>query len=965
MLARENGWLECADVLRDWLLNKDKDLREREDAVGEDTGLYTFRDRQPSVGTLDSAEGSLRKRLQMKRSIDNAFNMLRPSATGLCDTYLRAHANSSASSTRNQNDPPSPAVTPLGEYTFYPVDSNSNEAISERRPSLPQIDIDVLRKSSSPNMSCSRRPRSAGNGAEPSQPSPQRSHSRKLGSKYSLLNMFKKGQASAEGAHANTSPIPTPEPSVTGFSSSNPIAIPAAGSSPSSSPNDPSSFTSRFRFRMGSDASMRGQAHVPLAVELHHALVQQLPHSRNLSASGVSPNRGGAVFDDDVIVVADGLPSTPPTRPGILRAHNRSSSSGHSQAQAQLGAKSSFRALRFDSSSSSASKTGGSSNHYRKGSNSSRSPTRRLKGTASINSLIHREDSPGSESRAGKELSVPDSAPSATIDFTEVRADLEEDEEEYGRPIQRPDDDVGTAEPAEPKSRLTELRTESRPRGESFASSSSSLSPILSPDATVVTVSAEFPFSINRPPPMDDLEQQQQQHLSVPHSGEGDNRLRGDSVSSMSTDGSNNPQLSLSGTTATSSGSVTTPVYSPSDLTSSGPALSSSHLKEKNQVPSEANQDSTTEDGYIASSDALNVGLQERRSHAPLDINIRSISSHAQAEALVQRAQQSILDMADHLPDEPTSAGLTSGRTPLSAKLAAYGESLAIERRLKKEEEEKEKRGKAGVLVGEDERTSGRSRTAVFARDQSGARGTSRGGKAHRGGLDRQFSLEHKSSRARSSSRVRELKRPSTSAGTSAENRELSTITPYHDPTHSRLSPDLAHDVPVTENDPRNHHHPSHSTSVVDSSKHKFLAEPFATADTPLSSQFSGPHAQRFSAETSEDERRSPMVRSRTPDPEPEARSQESSRETTGIPLCRVSTAPVQKSASNTSLPSRGKRELAKHMASANKLTRMGFSTAEGWQSTAMMPGAPRPPVANKARFGGLKSLVQSLKGKS
>ncbi|TBU55060.1 hypothetical protein BD310DRAFT_716867 [Dichomitus squalens] len=76
------------------------------------------------------------------------------------------------------------------------------------------------------------------------------------------------------------------------------------------------------------------------------------------------------------------------------------------------------------------------------------------------------------------------------------------------------------------------------------------------------------------------------------------------------------------------------------------------------------------------------------RSRAPaLDIDIRAISSHAQAEALVQRAQKSIIDMEDvdiELPGlglvgsnpgaivgiGPGNGGtLSVGRTPLSAKL--------------------------------------------------------------------------------------------------------------------------------------------------------------------------------------------------------------------------------------------------------------------------------------------------------
>ena len=102
------------------------------------------------------------------------------------------------------------------------------------------------------------------------------------------------------------------------------------------------------------------------------------------------------------------------------------------------------------------------------------------------------------------------------------------------------------------------------------------------------------------------------------------------------------------------------------------------------------------------------------RSRAPaLDIDIRAISSHAQAEALVQRAQKSILDMEDVdvelLPgfglglgvgvagvNPAVAAGggttIPTGRTPLSAKLAAYGESLAIERRFKQKEERERER---------------------------------------------------------------------------------------------------------------------------------------------------------------------------------------------------------------------------------------------------------------------------------
>jgi len=76
--------------------------------------------------------------------------------------------------------------------------------------------------------------------------------------------------------------------------------------------------------------------------------------------------------------------------------------------------------------------------------------------------------------------------------------------------------------------------------------------------------------------------------------------------------------------------------------------------------------------------------LHERRAHVPIDIDITSISSHAQAEALVERARREALDLAS----TPDFSLLSSGtRSPLSASLAAYGESLALERKLREMEQ--------------------------------------------------------------------------------------------------------------------------------------------------------------------------------------------------------------------------------------------------------------------------------------
>lgn len=160
--------------------------------------------------------------------------------------------------------------------------------------------------------------------------------------------------------------------------------------------------------------------------------------------------------------------------------------------------------------------------------------------------------------------------------------------------------------------------------------------------------SSQLPFSINVPPPSEDA-------LA-------ESRLRGDSVSSAST-------------TATAS---TYPQSSSSDAawsiaTPSTPQLSGSPRIRPVLGECEADVE-----------EAREMHQRPRKLHIPLDIDISTISSHAQAEALVQRTQQSILNMEQYL-EQHVKKDTETGRTPLSARLAAYGESLAIERRLKEQ----------------------------------------------------------------------------------------------------------------------------------------------------------------------------------------------------------------------------------------------------------------------------------------
>jgi hypothetical protein len=136
----------------------------------------------------------------------------------------------------------------------------------------------------------------------------------------------------------------------------------------------------------------------------------------------------------------------------------------------------------------------------------------------------------------------------------------------------------------------------------------------------------------------------------------------------------------------------------------------------------------------------------------------------------------------------------------------------------------------------------------------------------------------------------------------------------------------------------------NHDNSAVHSPSNKFV---YAHHDQNISSGYnrSGPTTQ-------------PRSRSRTPHPVPEPENGQLSRISSleahdtdpelGVPIHRVSTAPLSGSPS-----SRGKREVK----TASKLTRMGFSPAEQTVRGTL-------PVSGSKRFGALKSLMQTIKGK-
>jgi len=302
-----------------------------------------------------------------------------------------------------------------------------------------------------------------------------------------------------------------------------------------------------------------------------------------------------------------------------------------------------------------------------------------------------------------------------------------------------------------------------------------------------------------------------------------------------------------------------------------------------------------------------NIGI--RRSHVPADIDIRSISSHAQAEVLVQRAQQSILDMEGYVAADDIP--LISGRSPLSAKLAAYGESLALERRLKREEE-----AKIGEEMQVIEDKGMMAAPVVFTRDSGSRSGSPR--------VRDIRVLETTKSTNPSRSRIRQPRRPNTSESTS-----------------SSKSP-----APLTGDWPsRAHHQISHSASAVIESTDDIT---IVSATTPQSS---------LSAHLLSQQQPSVVLsapRSRTPDPS----SSDDLTSVGHVPLSRCSTAPAAESITDV-LEANTKHDPAtRHIASANKLTRMGFSAKDGYQPV-VTPSATLRGQEPKSRFG-IKSFFKA-----
>ncbi|KAM5530961.1 hypothetical protein V8D89_015374 [Ganoderma adspersum] len=478
----------------------------------------------------------------------------------------------------------------------------------------------------------------------------------------------------------------------------------------------------------------------------------------------------------------------------------------------------------------------------------------------------------------------------------------------------------------------------------------------------------DCPFSINRPPPeplpldatvSPPLSQSQPSLLGI-HGV--DNRARGDSFGSMST--------------STDASLPVTPGPGPGlALEIQSPDVGSLNLPLDDDfagvdVGGRTRTDSSTSrTNYLLererqhSARARTMSPPRSRAH-PLDIDIRAISSHAQAEALVQRAQKDILDLQNvdiELPGLVVGstgssvigslgnvATLSSGRTPLSAKLAAYGESLAIERRFKEREERE--RGSVRDLDGLGPMPRSPTRPGS-GETPLGSPATPREKlrtRASEGGF-RKFSLDERPSKGAQLPRRSKPKRPHTSDGDTSDN-----VGAFLSP-HKPVSP--------------GHKSSLSSSAAMGSTRLSPSPDRTAHARPPVTSRT----LPLMSTPSSLDDRLPQIVRSRTPDYDRryvDSSSPSPAGGSFGVPLSRVSTAPPRHASPD--IPQRTLSEQERERARANKLMKMGLLTHDSFPRANSPYGHARngggsggAGTAGKHRFGGFRGFVQTLTGKS
>ncbi|KAJ3733807.1 hypothetical protein DFJ43DRAFT_994652 [Lentinula guzmanii] len=318
MLAEQHGWLECAEVLNNWVKHKDRDLRERVQPDGAASMAPLVA--PVSSGNEDDTKPNTRKHIQVKRSIDTALNMFKAGSISTPPSKLVSISTTSSTNNFRTTSPISPtrsrrdfSPSPSEDGRFSPSPSPIDR--DSRRPSLPHVYQTPSSSSQRPQKPAtltkpqnSRRPRSAGTDAEQdpdvdgsSTGFGRGSTGKKLGTKYSLLNLFKKGNESG-GATATLSS--SPQQNTFPLNDNGPL--PATGyrfGAPSHTRTSPS--TSSLFHQQTYTPPPRPS--IPLVVDLHNAVTSQQHRYPNRDRSGSSgsaarydPPMGlGISFDED------------------------------------------------------------------------------------------------------------------------------------------------------------------------------------------------------------------------------------------------------------------------------------------------------------------------------------------------------------------------------------------------------------------------------------------------------------------------------------------------------------------------------------------------------------------------------------------------------------------------------------------------------------------------------------------
>ena len=814
--------MECAELLGAWEGRRVGDLPpiNGNDATKQQGSTLHKSGTEETSSNMEERECNS-KRLQVKRSIDNALHLFRSPLTHYgshgqlrerererqASSPRHHHSNSfsqqmqhqdsrgaislnSSNSANSTSDASYAAngldVQPSGEYySFFSLSPTSNTSSpvvdsfpdqqassssqqqsefppsGDRRPSLPHIF-----QSTAPGLEgVRRRPRSASsdneqhqdqirsqgirygnanankipsssNGTSSATPSVSNSGTvtaRKLSSKISLRNLFRRtgGDASAGGSepsssnasaansfsNSSTAPIhlngngkmaqtPTPPASPLGSSF-------FSGTPPPSS--YPSAGIGKQRSRLGSDVSASSPAQpprsplIPSAVELHHRYSQELVQPGQNQIRKQSPDAAKS-----------------PSRPSILRGHKHHHHHHHNRSASAQSANVG-RTLRFDNA---ASRVGpvrsSSSNLY--GSQNAGLSAGSLRASRSASSLRHttsfddgndeagddeedEEDYGSFEVQTKHRMNLPESAPAKTTRYADE--ELEQATTAALDSNKRNKDKV----PSNLASRYTHML---RSRGDSFASTISS-SPGVSPENLHASyANGEFPFSIENPPltPVSTNDMEASLGACEPEEEDAaESRLRGESFSSVETDKtedsntSGNPLSQGSIDNVTDGTDITIP--SPGDypirtsillphgelIQASLPKVTKASIDDiypplRSASPTSSLSDYDELDDTVNHATDVAMANEERQEHSPVStissplslapLDLSGISNLAEAEALVQRAQQAIMMSASMPQDGPGSPSV-----PLSVQLAAYGEILALERRFARGEKQR------------------------------------------------------------------------------------------------------------------------------------------------------------------------------------------------------------------------------------------------------------------------------------